>query len=84
MHYASVVSAVDGVGGVHPLLVPGYLFLSGAAGRNDGVVPEESQAWGDVLAQVEADHWGVVGWSRKFDAKDFYRTILRELAARGF
>jgi triacylglycerol lipase len=84
VHYASVISAVDGVRGVHPLLVPEYLYLSGAAGRNDGVVPETSQAWGDVLAQVESDHWGVVGWSRKFDAKDFYREILRELAGRGF
>lgn len=84
VHYASVLSAVEGVGGVNPLLVPGYLFLSSKAGRNDGVVPEHSQAWGDILARVEADHWAVVGWSKGFDAPDFYESILRELAARGF
>ena len=84
VHYASVIGAVEGVGGVNPLLVPGYLFLSGKAGRNDGVVPAESQAWGEVLARVEADHWAVVGWSKSFDAPDFYAQILRELAARGF
>jgi len=84
VHYASVLSAVDGVAGVNPLLVPGYLFLSGKAGRNDGVVPEQSQAWGDILARVEADHWAVVGWSKNFDAPDFYESILRELASRGF
>ena len=84
VHYASVLSAVDGVGGVNPLLIPGYLFLSGKAGRNDGVVPEQSQAWGDILARVEADHWAVVGWSKGFDAPDFYESILRELASRGF
>ena len=84
VHYASVVGSVEGVGRLHPLLIPGYLFLSGSAGRNDGVVPEESQAWGDVIARVEADHWAVVGWSKGFDAPDFYERIVRELAARGY
>ena len=54
------------------------------SGRNDGVVPEASQAWGEVMARVEADHWAIVGWSKGFDAPDFYRSILRDLATRGF
>jgi hypothetical protein len=82
--YGSVISAVDGIGRVNPLLVPGYLYISGKAGRNDGVVPADSQAWGEVMANVEADHWAVVGWSKNFDAPSFYASILRELAGRGF
>jgi triacylglycerol lipase len=31
------------------------------AAANDGVVPTRSQAWGEVIAAVEADHLDVVG-----------------------
>ena len=82
--YASYVSAVPGVTALHPMLVPGWLYVSGAAGANDGVVPAASQRWGDVLAEIEADHWAVVGWSKGFDAGALYASLLRELKARGF
>ena len=82
--YASVVGTVRRVRRTNPLLVPGYLWLEGRAGPNDGVVPAASQRWGEVIAEVEADHWAQIGWSRHFDAVAFYLGLLRELRAMGF
>lgn len=65
-------------------LVPSYLFLSERAGENDGLVPASSQAWGEVLKTIEADHWAQVGWSVRFDAPGFYAELIRELVQRGF
>jgi hypothetical protein len=49
------------------------------------VVPANSQAWGEVLREVEADHWAQIGWwSRGFDAASLYEDLLRELRGRGF
>jgi hypothetical protein len=47
-------------------------------------VPVTSQHWGEVLAEIEADHWAQIGWSRHFDAAAFFEQILRELRGRGF
>ncbi|HET9552161.1 MAG TPA: hypothetical protein VFP50_04275 [Anaeromyxobacteraceae bacterium] len=82
--YASVVGRVRRTLRTSPLLVPSYLGLSRAAGPNDGVVPATSQRWGEVLAEIEADHWAQIGWSKHFDAAGFYRDLLRELRALGF
>jgi len=69
---------------LHPVLWPTYQYLRARAGRNDGLVPVSSQHWGEVLAEIEADHWAQIGWSRHFDAAAFFEHILCELRARGF
>jgi triacylglycerol lipase len=83
--YASVVGVVRRKRRTNPLLVPGYLLMkAGGWGPSDGIVPASSQRWGEVLAEVEADHWAQTGWSRHFDAAEFYVRLLRELRAMGF
>jgi triacylglycerol lipase len=81
--YCSVIAATA-LSQTNPLLWPSHLYLSARSGRNDGVVPEASQRWGNVLREIEADHWAQVGWSLRFDAVGLYEEILRELAALGF
>lgn len=83
--YASFIAAVrDGATRLNALLIPGYLFLRQRFGPNDGLVPADSQKWGEVLGEVEADHWAQIGWSRRFDAASFYEGLVRELRGRGF
>ncbi len=82
--YASVVGK-SGRLRTNPLLWPSHLYLAERSGPNDGVVPANSQAWGEVLREVEADHWAQIGWwSRGFDAASLYEDLLRELRGRGF
>jgi triacylglycerol lipase len=82
--YCSVVAAVNpSAPRLHTLLAPAHAYLARSAGPNDGIVPAESQRWGDVLHEVEADHWAQVGWSSGFDAGAFYVAIAERLAARG-
>jgi triacylglycerol lipase len=81
--YASVVGVAPARRWTSPLLVPGYLYLRGRSGENDGLVPADSQRWGEVLFEIEADHWAQIGWSRHFDAGDFYTQLLWELRGRG-
>jgi triacylglycerol lipase len=81
--YASVVGRVAQKLRTNPLLLPGYLWLAEREGANDGVVPAASQRWGRVLAEIEADHWAQIGWSRHFDAGPFYVELLRALEAAG-
>jgi hypothetical protein len=69
---------------VSPLLLPTYLWLGERSGPSDGVVPAASQRWGEVVRTIAADHWAQIGWSRHFDAAEFYAELLRELRARGF
>jgi triacylglycerol lipase len=80
--YASVVGFAER-GSLNPLLWPSHRLLLERAGPNDGVVPVASQAWGEVVAEVEADHWAQVGWSRRFDAAELFELLLRELRGRG-
>jgi triacylglycerol lipase len=82
--YASVVAVARRKRDVNPLLLPTYLWLAERAGESDGMVPAGSQRWGDVVAEIEADHWAQIGWSRRFDAAGFYADLLRELRGRGF
>ena len=81
--YCSVVGASKLLR-TNPLLWPTHLYLSSRSGSNDGIVPASSQRWGQVLREVEADHWAQVGWSLRFDAVTLYEEILRDLAALGF
>lgn len=81
--YASVVGAPPQRRGVSPILVPTWVWLGGESGANDGMVPAASQRWGDVVREIGADHLAQIGWSRRFDAGEFYSELLRELRGRG-
>ncbi len=81
--YASVVGAPRSRRAVSPILLPTWAWLGGEAIPNDGMVPAPSQRWGDVVFEIEADHFAQIGWSRRFDAADFYADLLRELRGRG-
>jgi len=83
--YASVVAKVDRQR-TNKLLWLTHKYLTEIAGANDGMVPSASQCWGEVLKEIEADHWAQIGWSgtSAFDALVFYEEILRELRGRGF
>jgi len=85
VEYLSVVATVGRSSlPQNPLLIPTFLYLKDRWGENDGLVPASSQRWGDVVAEVTADHLAQIGWSRHFDAADVYEGILRELRGRGF
>lgn len=68
----------------NPVLLSGHLYLQGRIGPNDGMVPVESQRWGEVLDEIVADHWAQIGWSRYFDARVLYLTLYQSLRRRGF
>jgi triacylglycerol lipase len=81
--YISVVGRGDSAG-MNPLLWASHLYLNERAGANDGIVPTASQRWGEVLREIQADHWAQIGWSSSFDAPAFYQDLVRELCGRGF
>jgi triacylglycerol lipase len=81
--YASVVGAPAQRRAVSPILLPTWVWLGGESGANDGMVPAASQRWGDVVREIGADHLAQIGWSRRFDAGEFYAELLRELRGRG-
>ena len=81
--YGSIV-ARSGQLRTHPLLWATHRYLSKRAGPNDGVVPAASQPWGDVLREIDADHWAQIGWTRTFDAETLYEELLNDLRGRGF
>lgn len=68
---------------VNALLRASMHFLSRRAGPNDGLVPAESQRWGTVLGEIDADHWAQIGWGAGFDATGFYEDLFMGLRARG-
>jgi triacylglycerol lipase len=72
-----------GVRGVHTLLIAPYLYLRAAWGRNDGLVPASSQVWGEIMDEIDTDHWGQVGWSGRFDSARFYESVALDLSSRG-
>jgi triacylglycerol lipase len=81
--YGSVVARIERAR-ANPLLWPTHAYLSERAGDNDGIVPAASQRWGEVLKEIDADHWAQIGWSPGFDVLAFYEELLRELRGRGF
>lgn len=82
--YGSYGASISGWSvGMNQLLLPTYLFLNEKIGPNDGVVPLDSQRWGELLGTIDADHWAQIGWSRGFDAPAFYARLVEELIARG-
>jgi triacylglycerol lipase len=81
--YASIVAAPSCGKRVNPLLKPTHLYMSKLVGINDGIVPSASQRWGDVIAEVDADHWAVIGWTLQFDVAALWEQLLAELRGRG-
>jgi triacylglycerol lipase len=82
--YGSFVARAPGsVTAMNPLLLPTWKLIHARAGDNDGLVPLESQRWGEVLGTIDADHWAQIGWSGTFDAPAFYEALVRELMKRG-
>jgi triacylglycerol lipase len=80
--YASVV-AHAGLARTSPLLWATQRYLAARAGPNDGLVPLSSQGWGEVILELEADHFAQIGWSLRFDAAELFTELLRELRGRG-
>ncbi len=80
VRYASVVGATADRARVHPLLRPTHAYLAHVVGPSDGVVPRGSQPWGELIAEVELDHFAQVGWAGGHDAAS---TILAALAHVG-
>ncbi len=78
--YVSVVAATRERRRVHPLLRPTHAYLSGH-GASDGLVPAWSQAWGEVIAEAEIDHWAQVGWSGGYDAAALVERALEAVHA---
>lgn len=78
--YGSIVGASSSV---QSCLSGGYEYLRRIVGPNDGVVPSESQQWGNVLGEVDADHLAQIGWSRRFDTRPLYGALMRQLAGIG-
>ena len=82
VRYLSVVARARR-GAVHPLLKLAHRWMLRTSGENDGLVPLRSQRWGQVLREIDADHWSQIGWASGFDALTLYDEILQELRALG-
>ncbi len=66
------------------LLRPAHWYLA-RSGPNDGVVPLESQRWGEEIADLEVDHLAQIGWGRGpqgFEAHALYAQIVDTVAKR--
>lgn len=81
--YLSYVGAPRQSDQVNAVLRASMRLLAKRSGPNDGLVPAESQRWGTVLGEIEADHWAQIGWGTSFDAAGFYQDLLMGLRARG-
>lgn len=79
--YASVVTSAT-PSKMSPALLATYALLR-KTGPNDGLVPTESMRWGEVILEIEGDHYAQVGWAPGIDAPRLYLDIARELAWRG-
>ncbi len=85
VRYACVVGGVRAATTPVPLpLVPAHAYIRRVAGANDGLVTLASQHWGEILAEIEADHFAQIGWRvsirRTFDALGLYAFVAARLA----
>lgn len=67
----------------NPVLLSGHLYIAGRAGDNDGMVPITSQCWGEIIDEIDADHWAQIGWSRSYDVAPVYRRLIDHLRHHG-
>lgn len=84
VRYACVIGGMHRADSIIPLpLVAAHAYLRKVAGTNDGIVPVASQYWGEVLAEIEADHFAQIGWRVSirgtFDALGLYAFIVARL-----
>jgi triacylglycerol lipase len=84
VRYACVVGGMHEPSSIIPLpLLAAHAYLKRVAGTNDGLVPMASQYWGEVLAEIEADHFAQIGWRVSvrgtFDALGLYAFIVARL-----
>ena len=84
VRYACVVGGMHRADSIVPLpLIAAHAYLKRVAGTNDGIVPVSSQYWGEVLAEIEADHFAQIGWRVSvrgtFDALGLYAFIVARL-----
>ncbi len=63
-----------------------YWYIRYKKGANDGLVDVESAKWGEFMGIIDADHLNQIGWNifplewpERFNAKEFYEKIAREL-----
>jgi triacylglycerol lipase len=84
VRYACVVGAATRLRTPLPLLAMSHAYLRRVAGANDGLVPAASQAWGETLAEIDADHFAQIGWElslrARFDALGLYGRVIEALA----
>jgi triacylglycerol lipase len=84
VRYACVVGGIrDERTGVPLAIAPLHAYLRRLAGANDGLVPIDSQYWGETLVEIEADHFAQIGWRigwrRTFDAASLYAFVVARL-----
>lgn len=79
VRYACVVGTIA-EGKVPIALKVAHAYIKRSAGANDGLVPASSQVWGDVLTEIEADHFAQIGWHHRFDARGLYAWLVAQLA----
>jgi triacylglycerol lipase len=81
--YACVLATAHPGKNLNPLLLPTHTYLAHRSGPSDGIVPLDSQRWGEPWLEVDADHYAQVGWSSAFDAHELYAALVRGLQERG-
>lgn len=84
VRYACVVGGLHERDSIVPLpLLAAHAYLKRCGGVNDGVVCVSSQYWGEVLAEIEADHFAQIGWRvtirGTFDALGLYAFVVARL-----
>lgn len=83
VRYACVVGGLAASSPIPVALMASHTWLQRVAGTNDGVVPVDSQRWGETLAEIEADHFAQIGWRigvrKTFDAAGLYAFLVARL-----
>ena len=84
VRYACVVGGLHKKDSIVPLpLLAAHSYLRKCGGVNDGLVCVSSQYWGEVMAEIEADHFAQIGWRMSvrgtFDALGLYAFIVARL-----
>jgi triacylglycerol lipase len=88
VRYACIVAGPRNENARIPLpMLPLYSYLRRVGGANDGIVPLDSQVWGEVIGEIDAHHWQQVGWHAtfrrpEFDARAFYAELIARVQGR--
>ena len=86
--HASPLGLEAGTGWLHGPLLPTWSLMKAMHLESDGIVPVESQKWGEFLGQMPSDHIGEVnqplGETPGFHALAFYAQLLQRMHDAGF